>query len=269
MRCQIHTTASGSGESPAEWWYRAGIEVLDEVRGLCAAAGQWQAREVEAGDASAGSATGAAPLGGLGTSISRTPAMRQRATVTKTILDQMATGTRALTDGWDPFGRLLGGSWVYGGDAPGFWWGQLRFRAGPKTELLTPAGPGAAFLERFLASHGAGPHHFTFTVPDIAAALSRVRAAGIEPVQISLLNAAWKEAFLHPKDAYGIVIQVAEQSGPPPELQAPAQLPAPGPWSAFTLVAHHVADIDGATKARIEAVDRHSTGTAAAAAAAS
>ena len=185
MRCQIHTTASGSGESPAEWWYRAGIEVLDEVRGLCAAAGQWQAREVEAGDASAGSATGAAPLGGLGTSISRTPAMRQRATVTKTILDQMATGTRALTDGWDPFGRLLGGSWVYGGDAPGFWWGQLRFRAGPKTELLTPAGPGAAFLERFLASHGAGPHHFTFTVPDIAAALSRVRAAGIEPVQIS------------------------------------------------------------------------------------
>ncbi|HUK68758.1 MAG TPA: hypothetical protein VLW50_08420 [Streptosporangiaceae bacterium] len=83
------------------------------------------------------------------------------------------------------------------------------------------------------------------------------------------MNAAWKEAFLHPKDAYGIVIQVAEQSGPPPELQAPAQLPAPGPWSAFTLVAHHVVDIDGATKARIEAVDRHSTGTAAAAAAAS
>ena len=175
--------------------------------------------------------------------------------MTKTILDHVAIGTRALTDGWDLFGGLLGGSWVYGGDSPGFWWGQLRFRAGPKIELLTPAGPGAAFLERFLASRGAGPHHFTFTVPDIAAALSRVRAAGIEPVQISLLNAAWKEAFLHPKDAYGIVIQVAEQSGPPPVLEAPAQLPAPGPSSAFTLVAHHVADIDGAVRLFEEALE--------------
>ncbi len=174
----------------------------------------------------------------------------------KTVLDHLAIGTRALTDGWDLFGGLLGGSWVYGGDSPGFWWGQLRFRAGPKIELLTPAGgPDAAFLERFLAARGAGPHHVTFIAPDITAALSRVRAVGIEPVQVSLSNAAWKEAFLHPKDAYGIVIQVAEQSGPPPELAAPAQLPAPGPSSAFTLVEQHVADIDGAVRLFEEALD--------------
>jgi len=176
--------------------------------------------------------------------------------VTKTVLDHLAIGTRALTDGWDLFGGLLGGSWVYGGDSPGFWWGQLRFCGGPKIELLTPAGgPDAAFLERFLASRGAGPHHFNFIVPDITAALSRVRALGIEPVQISLLNAAWKEAFLHPKDAYGIVIQVAQQSGPPPELAAPAQLPAPGPSSVFTLVEHYVADIDGAVRLFAEALE--------------
>ena len=176
--------------------------------------------------------------------------------MTKTVLDHVAIGTRALSDGWDLFGGLLGGSWVYGGDSPGFWWGQLQFRTGPKIELLTPAGgPGAGFLERFLASRGAGPHHFNFIVPDISAAVSRVRAVGIEPVQISLVSAAWKEAFLHPKDAYGIVIQVAEQSGPPPELEAPAELPAPGPWSAFTLVEHHVADIDGAVRLFGEALE--------------
>ncbi len=176
--------------------------------------------------------------------------------MTKTVLDHVAIGTRALTDGWDLFGGLLGGSWVYGGDSPGYWWGQLQFRTGPKIELLTPAGGSdAAFLERFLASRGAGPHHFNFIVPDIAAALSRVRALGIEPVQVSLLSATWKEAFLHPKDAYGIVIQVAEQSGPPPELAAPAQLPAPGPSSAFTLVEHYVADIDGAVRLFEEALE--------------
>jgi methylmalonyl-CoA/ethylmalonyl-CoA epimerase len=176
--------------------------------------------------------------------------------VAKTVLDHVAIGTRALADGWDLFGGLLGGSWAYGGDAPGFWWGQLRFRAGPKIELLTPSGgAGAAFLERFLAARGAGPHHFTFVVPDISAALSRVRAAGIEPVRVNLMSAAWKEAFVHPKDAYGIVIQVAEQSGPPPELAAPARLPAPGPSSAFTLVEHYVADIDGAVRLYEEALE--------------
>jgi methylmalonyl-CoA/ethylmalonyl-CoA epimerase len=176
--------------------------------------------------------------------------------VTKTVLDHVAIGTRVLTDGWDLFGGLLGGSWVYGGDSPGFWWGQLKFRVGPKIELLTPAGGSdAGFLERFLASRGAGPHHFTFVVPDISAALSRVRALGIEPVRVSLASATWKEAFLHPRDAYGIVIQVAEQSGPPPELAAPAQLPAPGPSSAFTLVEQHVADIDGAVRLFEEAFE--------------
>ena len=176
--------------------------------------------------------------------------------MTKTVLDHVAIGTHVLRDGWDLFGGLLGGSWVYGGDSPGFWWGQLKFRAGPKIELLTPAGDSDAdFLERFLASRGAGPHHFNFIVPDISAALSRVRALGIEPVQVSLVSATWKEAFLHPKDAYGIVIQMAEQSGPPPELAAPAQLPAPGPSSAFALVEHYVADIDGAVRLFGEALE--------------
>ena len=35
--------------------------------------------------------------------------------MTKTVLDHVAIGTRVLRDGWDLFGGLLGGSWVYGG----------------------------------------------------------------------------------------------------------------------------------------------------------
>jgi methylmalonyl-CoA/ethylmalonyl-CoA epimerase len=174
----------------------------------------------------------------------------------KAVLDHVAIATLELTDGWDLFGGVLGGTWVYGGDSPGFWWGQLRFRSGPKIELLTPTGgPDAAFLERFLATRGAGPHHLNFIVPDISDALARVRALGIEPVQVSLANPAWKEAFLHPKDAHGIVIQVAEQSGPPPELAAPAKLAATGVPSAFALVEHHVADLDGAVRLFAEALD--------------
>ncbi len=174
----------------------------------------------------------------------------------KTILDHVAIGTRALTDGWELFGGLLGGTWVYGGDAPGFWWGQIRFGSGPKIELITPTGgPDSAFLERFLISRGPGPHHLNFIVTDIGATLSRVRALGIEPVGVSLVSATWKEAFLHPRDAHGIVVQVAEQSGPPPELDPPADLGRPGPPSAFALVEHHVADIESATRLFEEALE--------------
>jgi methylmalonyl-CoA/ethylmalonyl-CoA epimerase len=176
--------------------------------------------------------------------------------VNKTVLDHVAIGTRALTDGWELFGGLLGGTWVHGGASPGFWWGQLQFRAGPKIELLTPTGgPDSAFLERFLTSRGPGAHHLSFIVPDVGTALSRVRALGIEPVGVSLLSATWKEAFVHPKDAYGIVVQVAEQSGRPPELDQPAGFPMPGPPSVFALIEHHVADIDSATRLFEEALD--------------
>jgi methylmalonyl-CoA/ethylmalonyl-CoA epimerase len=176
--------------------------------------------------------------------------------VTRTVLDHVAVATRVLRDGWDLFGGVLGGSWAHGGNDPGFWWGQLSFRTGPKIELLTPTGgPDAAFLERFLASRGPGPHHLNFSVSDIGAALRRVRALGIEPVGVSLDSPTWKEAFLHPRDAHGIVIQVAQQSGPPPRPAAPADLPAPGAASDFELAELHVHDIKGAVRLYAAALD--------------
>ncbi len=171
------------------------------------------------------------------------------------VLDHLAIGTPALTDGWELFGGVLGGTWLYGGDSPGFWWGQLEFAAGPKIELMTPAGgPDADFLERFLAARGASPHHFNFIVTDIEATLARIRALGIEPVQVNLTNPDWKEAFLHPRSAHGIVIQVAQQAGSP-QAPAPRELPEPGPPTLFDLIEHHVGDLAGATRLFREVLD--------------
>jgi methylmalonyl-CoA/ethylmalonyl-CoA epimerase len=165
------------------------------------------------------------------------------------VLDHLAIGTLALPVGWELFGGVLGGTWAYGGNSAGFWWGQLDFAAGPKIELLTPTGgPDAAFLDRFLAARGAGPHHFNFLVTDIEAALARIRAFGIEPVGVNLADPSWKEAFLHPRDAHGIVIQVAQQAGPPPSSAAPCELLEPGPPARLDLIEHHVSDLDGAVR---------------------
>ena len=165
-----------------------------------------------------------------------------------TELDHLAIAAAALTDGWDLFGGVLGGTWAYGGDSPGYWWGQLEFASGPKIGLLTPTGgPDAAFLERFLASRGAGPHHFNFLVSDIEAALARIAAFGIEPVGVNLAHPNWKEAFLHPRSAHGIVIQVAQQAGSP-RSAPPRELPEPGPPARFDLIEHHVGDLDRAVR---------------------
>jgi methylmalonyl-CoA/ethylmalonyl-CoA epimerase len=173
------------------------------------------------------------------------------------VLDHLAIGTPVLTDGWDLFGGVLGGRWAYGFGSPGYWWGQLGFASGPKIELLTPTGgPDAAFLERFLAAHGPGPHHFNFVVSDIERTLAHLRALGLQPIGVNLDNPSWKEAFLHPRSAHGIVIQVAQQAGEP-HTPAPRELPEPGPPTRFDLIEHHVSDLDGATQLFRDVLDGH------------
>jgi methylmalonyl-CoA/ethylmalonyl-CoA epimerase len=172
------------------------------------------------------------------------------------ILDHLAIGTPVLSRGWELFGGVLGGTWANGADSPGFWWGQLEFAAGPNIELLTPTGgPDAAFLDRFLAARGAGAHHFNFMVTDIEGALAAIRASGIEPVGVNLADPVWKEAFLHPRDAHGIVIQVAQQAGSAPPGPPPRDLAGPGPAARFDLIEHHVGDLDGAVRLLRDVLD--------------
>jgi methylmalonyl-CoA/ethylmalonyl-CoA epimerase len=179
-----------------------------------------------------------------------------RATHRMAVLDHVAVGTSALADGWELFGGVLGGAWAYGGHSRGFWWGQLQFSTGPKVELLTPTGgTDAAFLERFLAERGPGFHHLNFIVPDIEVTLRKIAALGIQPVGVRLQNPQWKEAFLHPRDAYGTVIQVAEQAETPVPSIPPAELGEPGAPCSLSVIEQRVADIDGALRLCKEALD--------------
>jgi hypothetical protein len=80
--------------------------------------------------------------------------------------------------------------------------------SGARIELLDPVGDG--FLTRFLERHGAGPHHLTFTVPDLRTTVERGRALGVTVVGEDYEHASWREAFLVPDDKHGVVIQLAQ-----------------------------------------------------------
>lgn len=109
-----------------------------------------------------------------------------------------------------------GATVLWGGQAIGF--RPMQVYAGDaadgmRIELLEPwAVDRNDFLARFVARHTHGPHHLTFKVPDIVAAIERVRASGYRPVNVDVSDPEWKEAFLLPKEAHGTVVQLAESN---------------------------------------------------------
>jgi catechol 2,3-dioxygenase-like lactoylglutathione lyase family enzyme len=173
-----------------------------------------------------------------------------------TLLDHIAHAVPRWQDVWHRYATDLGAEWSSGGPGPGFAPGQLRFANGARVEMLMPWNVDVNdFLSRFLAANGPGPHHLTFKVPDLAEAIERVRTFGIEPVGIDFDHPEWLEAFLHPKLATGIVVQLAEEhetwSDPAPDdfpmlRRQQADHSGPVPPASLLRVCHVVADIDGA-----------------------
>lgn len=78
-----------------------------------------------------------------------------------------------------------------------------------RVEIITPTGEGS-FLDNFLKKRDAGPHHITLQTPDIKMARQLLEKHGVPFFGYSEIGSIWKELFIHPKDAFGILIQIAE-----------------------------------------------------------
>jgi methylmalonyl-CoA/ethylmalonyl-CoA epimerase len=146
-------------------------------------------------------------------------------------LDHVAIGMARGADAMPWLVGALGGEEYAAGPGIGFRFWQLAFVRGGLIEVLEPDGPPDGFLHRFLAARGPGIHHVTFKVPDLRAAIERAGQRGYPVVGVSDLHPAWKEAFLHPKLAQGVVVQLAEAHPElePEEWVAPAFPPGPAP----------------------------------------
>jgi len=146
--------------------------------------------------------------------------------------DHIAIGLPSLADAVPVLVGALGGVPDAGASsrARGFRWGCWRYAGGGRLEVLEPHGRDG-FLHRFLAERGPGIHHVTFQVPSLVEACGRAEALGYKVVGFDDGNPAWKEAFLHPKHALGIVVQLAERGpgGRDPQRWTPPAVPGPPP----------------------------------------
>jgi catechol 2,3-dioxygenase-like lactoylglutathione lyase family enzyme len=183
-------------------------------------------------------------------------------TITGTTLDHVAHAVPRWQDVWTRYAVDLGAEWNSGGPGPGFAPGQLRFGNGARIEVLMPYDTEINdFLQRFMAKSGPGPHHLTFKVPDLSSALDEARQAGLGPVGIDFSDPEWMEAFIHPKQATGVVVQLAEAPGGwtspapddyPTERRQRSDGRGPVAPAALRKVVHAVPDLDAATGLFVE-----------------
>jgi methylmalonyl-CoA/ethylmalonyl-CoA epimerase len=128
-------------------------------------------------------------------------------------VDHVAIAVRSVAAARPLFVDSLGGEFLFAGEnkAQGFRWAQFRFPHGGKVELVTPS-DGEGFVQRFLDRRGEGVHHITFKVPDIVRSIEHLEKQGVPLVNVSTTHPSWKEAFIHPKDAHGVLIQLAQSA---------------------------------------------------------
>lgn len=131
------------------------------------------------------------------------------------ILDHAAVAARRIRDLLPIYRDLLGGEFHLGGDNArvGYRGVQLRYPDGSKTELIEPLS-GSTFLDSFFRRHPLGGlHHVTFKVTSMDRALKVLADRGFTVYGESDADPTWHEVFLHPREAFGTLVQLA-QPGP-------------------------------------------------------
>ncbi|PYV58137.1 MAG: methylmalonyl-CoA epimerase [Acidobacteria bacterium] len=85
--------------------------------------------------------------------------------------------------------------------------GESRF------ELLEPTSESSP-IAKFLNKRGEGLHHVSLRVPDLAAAIEKLKAKGIRLVsdQIKIGAGGHHYIFVHPSSAGGVLLELVENS---------------------------------------------------------
>jgi len=131
------------------------------------------------------------------------------------IFDHAAMASRRIRDQLPIYRDVLGGQFHLGGDNARFGYRavQLRYRDASLVELMEPL-VGSTFFDSFFRRNPQGGlHHVTFKVTSMKRALTLLRDRGFTVYGESDADPSWHEVFLHPREAFGTLVQIA-QPGP-------------------------------------------------------
>jgi methylmalonyl-CoA/ethylmalonyl-CoA epimerase len=126
-------------------------------------------------------------------------------------IDPVAIAVRDYDRAFDFFTRLFGAVPGASAEDPGlkYRWQLMCLGDLSRIELLRSTGRGS-FLEGFLEHREGGVHHITLQTRNLEKAAASLRDRGIPYFGYHEYGYAWKELFIHPRDAFGVLIQIAE-----------------------------------------------------------
>jgi methylmalonyl-CoA epimerase len=82
-----------------------------------------------------------------------------------------------------------------------------------RLELLEPTSDDSV-IAKFIANRGEGLHHISLRVPDLKAAVQKLKAGGVRLVTDEIKTGAGghRYVFIHPSSASGVLIELVESS---------------------------------------------------------
>ncbi len=135
-------------------------------------------------------------------------------------VDHLGVAVRSIEEGKALFQEVYGLRLLFEEEVPSEKVKVAAFDGGGiRIELLASTDPDGP-VGRFVARKGPGLHHVCYRVGDIHGAVRALRARGIEPIGEAPRKGAGGAlvAFLHPKDAGGILTELSQPApaGTPP-----------------------------------------------------
>ncbi|MBN1614454.1 MAG: VOC family protein [Deltaproteobacteria bacterium] len=126
-------------------------------------------------------------------------------------IDHVSIAVRDLDKARAFFIDVLEGRELFSGPVPDqkYRWTTIELGTSCFIELIDPIN-NEGFVQKFLDGRGEGPHHVTVQVDDIADAHKKVEEKGVPTFGFFETFPGWKEFYIHPKHAFGTLIQFAE-----------------------------------------------------------
>ncbi len=126
-------------------------------------------------------------------------------------IDHVSIAVRDLAEAKAFFIDVLGGKNLFEAPVPEqkFRWTTIELGTSCFIELIDPLEKDS-FVQKFLDRRGEGPHHITIQVDDLQKVHRRLEDKGIPSFGLAEPFPGWKEMYVHPKHAFGTLLQFAE-----------------------------------------------------------
>lgn len=127
--------------------------------------------------------------------------------------DHVSIGVEDMEKAKKLFEDVLGGEPMKdrGSSPEGFDWVTFQL-GGNKVELVSPHKNGEGGVGRYIAKYGEGFHHVSIAVENIEQAIDYFKEKGLRVIGVNLERESFKHCYLHPKDTFGAMIQIFEES---------------------------------------------------------